>query len=252
MRFHDTTLACRSPSRPPMPAPPAGARPLGSDRDRRQPGDRRSALRAAVALCRERRRLEPVARRRRRPGLAAHRAVVRRGEQPVRCAQAAPTSTRAPRSAVSPRSKSAGCCGSRARRAGRPSSTSWRPRSAFYLPALAGRLAARRLHRRRSSSMIAGINIRGIRQSSLVLNVLTVGKLLPLVAFIVVGIFFIDPALLVPQQHAVARAAVGDRPAADLRVRRLRGHSRSGRRSARSQAGRAVCPDHDDRRSSRS
>ncbi len=47
---------------------------------------------------------------------------------------------------------------------------------------------------------IAGINIRGIKQSSLVLNVLTVGKLLPLIAFVVVGIFFIDTALLVPQQ----------------------------------------------------
>jgi APA family basic amino acid/polyamine antiporter len=44
---------------------------------------------------------------------------------------------------------------------------------------------------------IAAINIRGIRQSSLVLNVLTVGKLVPLVTFVVVGIFFIDPARLV-------------------------------------------------------
>ena len=47
---------------------------------------------------------------------------------------------------------------------------------------------------------ITAINIRGIRQSSLVLNVLTVGKLIPLVTFVVIGIFFIDPALLVPQQ----------------------------------------------------
>ena len=47
--------------------------------------------------------------------------------------------------------------------------------------------------------VIAAINIRGIRQSSLVLNVLTVGKLLPLLAFVAVGIFFVDPALLVPQ-----------------------------------------------------
>jgi APA family basic amino acid/polyamine antiporter len=46
---------------------------------------------------------------------------------------------------------------------------------------------------------IAAINVRGIRQSSLVLNVLTVGKLLPLVTFVVVGIFFIDPALLFVQ-----------------------------------------------------
>jgi basic amino acid/polyamine antiporter, APA family len=47
---------------------------------------------------------------------------------------------------------------------------------------------------------IAAINIKGIKQSSLVLNVLTVGKLLPLIAFVVVGIFFIDTAPLVPHQ----------------------------------------------------
>jgi amino acid transporter len=47
---------------------------------------------------------------------------------------------------------------------------------------------------------IAAINIRGIRQSSFVLNLLTVGKLLPLVLFIVVGIFFIDAARLVPDR----------------------------------------------------
>ena len=69
---------------------------------------------------------------------------------------------------------------------------------AFYLPSLAGGW-------RRASFIsviivvIAAINIRGIRQSSLVLNVLTIGKLLPLLAFIAVGIFFVDPALLVPQ-----------------------------------------------------
>jgi APA family basic amino acid/polyamine antiporter len=39
---------------------------------------------------------------------------------------------------------------------------------------------------------IAAINIRGIRQSSLVVNTLTVGKLLPLVVFIAVGLFFVD------------------------------------------------------------
>jgi len=69
---------------------------------------------------------------------------------------------------------------------------------AFYLPSLTGGW-------RRAGfiaviiAVIAGINIRGIRHSSLVLNVLTIGKLLPLLAFIVVGSFFIDPALLVPQ-----------------------------------------------------
>jgi basic amino acid/polyamine antiporter, APA family len=41
--------------------------------------------------------------------------------------------------------------------------------------------------------VLAWINIRGIKQSSLVVNVLTVGKLLPLCFFIVGGIWFIDP-----------------------------------------------------------
>jgi basic amino acid/polyamine antiporter, APA family len=47
---------------------------------------------------------------------------------------------------------------------------------------------------------IAAINIRGIRQSSFVLNLLTLGKLLPLVLFIVVGSFFVDAARLVPDR----------------------------------------------------
>lgn len=39
---------------------------------------------------------------------------------------------------------------------------------------------------------IAWLNIRGIRQSSLVVNVLTVAKLLPLLVFTVVGILYVD------------------------------------------------------------
>src|SRR5688500_8291755 len=45
-------------------------------------------------------------------------------------------------------------------------------------------------------AVLAGINIRGIRQSSLVVNALTIGKLAPLVIFIAVGIFHVDPSLL--------------------------------------------------------
>jgi basic amino acid/polyamine antiporter, APA family len=39
---------------------------------------------------------------------------------------------------------------------------------------------------------IAAINIRGIRQSSVVVNLLTAGKLVPLAIFIVAGLFFMD------------------------------------------------------------
>lgn len=54
--------------------------------------------------------------------------------------------------------------------------------------------------------LIAGINIRGIRQSSLVVNVLTVAKVLPLVVVVLVGIAYVDwtsftaPATMTLQQ----------------------------------------------------
>jgi APA family basic amino acid/polyamine antiporter len=46
--------------------------------------------------------------------------------------------------------------------------------------------------------LLTAINVRGIRQSSLVVNVLTVGKLLPLAIFIGAGIFFVDWSRLAP------------------------------------------------------
>jgi amino acid transporter len=46
--------------------------------------------------------------------------------------------------------------------------------------------------------VLAGINIRGIKQSSVVVNVLTIGKLLPLVAFAAIGLFYVDLANLEP------------------------------------------------------
>lgn len=45
---------------------------------------------------------------------------------------------------------------------------------------------------------LAFINMRGIRQSAWTINILTVGKLVPLALFIVVGLFFMDPGRLVP------------------------------------------------------
>jgi APA family basic amino acid/polyamine antiporter len=42
--------------------------------------------------------------------------------------------------------------------------------------------------------VLTWINIRGIRQSSWVVNALTIGKLLPLAIFIVAGVWFVDPA----------------------------------------------------------
>ncbi len=47
-------------------------------------------------------------------------------------------------------------------------------------------------------AVLAAINVRGIRQSSLVVNALTVGKLVPLLVFIAAGVFFVDWARLRP------------------------------------------------------
>ena len=54
------------------------------------------------------------------------------------------------------------------------------------------RLAARRgAHRRHAA--LTWVNVRGIRQSAWLVNALTIGKLLPLALFIVVGLFYIEP-----------------------------------------------------------
>lgn len=63
-------------------------------------------------------------------------------------------------------------------------------------------------------ALIGWINIRGIRQSSLVVNVLTVAKLLPLIIFAVIGIFYVDwgsfgaPAAVTPAQLATGALLV--------------------------------------------
>lgn len=47
-------------------------------------------------------------------------------------------------------------------------------------------------------AVLGWINVRGIRQSAFVVNLLTVGKLLPIALFILVGIFFVNPTWIVP------------------------------------------------------
>ncbi|MFL6280656.1 MAG: APC family permease, partial [Vicinamibacterales bacterium] len=48
------------------------------------------------------------------------------------------------------------------------------------------------------TAILAAINIRGIRQSSFVVNLLTIGKLLPLAIFVVAGLWFVDWPRLEP------------------------------------------------------
>ena len=46
------------------------------------------------------------------------------------------------------------------------------------------------------TAALAWINVRGIRQSAWLVNALTIGKLLPLALFIIVGVAYVDPARL--------------------------------------------------------
>jgi amino acid transporter len=65
----------------------------------------------------------------------------------------------------------------------------------FYWPALTSG-APRALLITTIIAAIAYINVRGIRQSSFVVNVLTIGKLTPLVIFVAAGAFYMQPDLL--------------------------------------------------------
>ena len=46
--------------------------------------------------------------------------------------------------------------------------------------------------------LVTAINVRGIRQSSIAMNLFTIGKLTPLVVFVAVGVWFVEPLRLVP------------------------------------------------------
>ena len=78
---------------------------------------------------------------------------------------------------------------------------------AFYWPVLASGIPRMALLTGLALTVMV-INLRGIRQSSWVVNALTVGKLLPLFLFIAVGIWFIEPARL-----TTVPAVTWDRPA---------------------------------------
>lgn len=47
-------------------------------------------------------------------------------------------------------------------------------------------------------ALITAINLRGVRPAALVANAFTIGKLVPLVLFVAVGLFFVEPACLAP------------------------------------------------------
>jgi basic amino acid/polyamine antiporter, APA family len=68
---------------------------------------------------------------------------------------------------------------------------------AFYWPVLAAG-AARSGLIVTITLAITGLNVRGIRQSAWTIDVLTIGKLVPLLFFCLVGIWFITPSRVVP------------------------------------------------------
>jgi amino acid transporter len=61
----------------------------------------------------------------------------------------------------------------------------------FYWPAITGG-TMRTVFLTTIIAIVAAINVRGIRQSSFVVNLFTVGKILPLVVFVAAGLFFVD------------------------------------------------------------
>jgi amino acid transporter len=48
------------------------------------------------------------------------------------------------------------------------------------------------------TAAIVAINVRGVRPAAIVANVFTIGKLVPLLLFVLVGLWFVEPARLVP------------------------------------------------------
>ena len=122
----------------------------------------------------------------------------------------------------------------------------WRMRSRTTGPSFAAAQAARILISTVIISITA-LNIRGIRQSALVVNILTIAKLSPLVVFIVLGLPHISFDALRPDNAVTLEQVVDRGAAADLRLRRLRGHSGPGGRDPRSGAGGAVRDDRDPR-----
>jgi amino acid transporter len=68
---------------------------------------------------------------------------------------------------------------------------------ALYMPAL--RMGGERAALIAATiAAITVVNVRGIRLSSWVINVLTIGKLVPIAVFVGVGLFFVDPTRLAP------------------------------------------------------
>ena len=70
---------------------------------------------------------------------------------------------------------------------------------------------------------LALVNVLGIRQSAAFVNTLTIGKLVPLLVFIAVGIFSIDVVQAMPNSALASCRSCRHGAAAGVCVRRIRG-----------------------------
>jgi amino acid transporter len=81
----------------------------------------------------------------------------------------------------------------------------------YYWPAMASGWP-RSLALTAVTAALTWVNVRGIRQSAWMVNALTIGKLLPLALFIIVGMLYVEPSRLMPLPplsfHQVSTAAL--------------------------------------------
>src|SRR5205823_4345428 len=170
-------------------------------------GDRRRDLPVARASSRADRRVEPGGLHHHRTPLAVGRALLRRGEQPVRRdRRTVPLHARRLRRLRRLR----GRVDAVVRRAASQASimAAMAVALGYYFPALTAGFP-RALFLAALTIALAGINASGVRQGAIVVNGLTVAKLAPLAVFIIIGFAFIQthrltvlPAITIQQALA--------------------------------------------------
>jgi len=89
----------------------------------------------------------------------------------------------------------------------------------YYLAGAHRWLAAHPAARRRHAAL-TWVNVRGHPPSAWLVNALTMGKLLPLILFIVIGLRYVKPTALTDAAPGDASAVLGGGAADDFRVRR--------------------------------
>ena len=167
--------------------------------------------------------------------LHLHRAVLRRGGQPLRSdRRPVPAGARRVRPLRRLRSRLDDVVHARRRARPRwPTASHSRSRSTGRRwPTGSGALAVITV----LTVTLTAINIVGVKQSSWVVNVLTVGKLVPLAIFILAGIWFVDPARWATLPGVTLNQVGAAALAADLRLWRIRSDGGAGRGGGRTRS----------------